>query len=110
MSEFFYSGVALEFAILFMLIEGVALPLIWRYRAPRGDISGILISLFSGALLMTAVYCAVIQASWQWLAMCLLGSFLAHVLDLRRRWRSDHQIRELEKLTLHRGAVNARVI
>jgi hypothetical protein len=110
MTEFFYSGLALELAILFMLVESVALLLWWRYRAPAADISGTLISLFSGVLLMAAVYCAVIQGPWQWLALFLMASFVTHIVDLRRRWQREERTRSFRHRDLRNEAVNARSV
>jgi hypothetical protein len=91
MSEFFSSGIALQLAILFVAVEGVALFLWSRFKRSSYDVAGVLINLCSGALLMGAVYCALVKAPWEWLAMCLLASFAAHILDLRRRLRSNEQ-------------------
>jgi hypothetical protein len=45
-------------------------------------------NLMAGLFLMLAVRAATTQAAWPWIVLPLMGSGLAHVLDLRRRWPS----------------------
>ena len=49
----------------------------------------VLPNLVSGAMLLLAVRLASTQTHWAWLALVLLLSLLAHLLDLRRRWPVD---------------------
>ena len=44
-------------------------------------------NLLAGSCLLLALRLALGQASWQWLALVLAVSLLAHLLDLRQRWR-----------------------
>ena len=63
--------------------------LIWHRATGRGLAPrDLLPSLAAGLLLMAALRLAVSGAAVPWVAMCFVGSGLAHAADLRRRWRS----------------------
>jgi hypothetical protein len=47
----------------------------------------LLANLLSGLLILFALRAALVDAWWGWIALCVLGALLAHVEDLRRRWR-----------------------
>ncbi len=44
-------------------------------------------NLLAGGCLLLALRFALIAAAWWMVAACLAGSLVAHVLDLRQRWR-----------------------
>ncbi|MFM7395939.1 MAG: hypothetical protein ACKO42_02325 [Gammaproteobacteria bacterium] len=70
-----------------VVLEGVFLVWLWRVRnlgiAPRA----ILGNLASGACLMLAVSAALARAPWWDVAILLLLSLVAHLVDLALRWR-----------------------
>jgi hypothetical protein len=43
--------------------------------------------LLAGACLMLALRAALVGASWEWVAAPMAGAGVAHLLDLRLRWR-----------------------
>jgi threonine/homoserine efflux transporter RhtA len=86
MREFFSTGAATEFILLFMLVEGFALTL-WVARSQvRVDGLGLILNLMAGIFLVGAVHSAVVGRDWDWIAACLVGSLLMHIGDLWRRW------------------------
>lgn len=70
-----------------VVIETLVLLLLWRWRrrgiAPRELLPNIL----AGFFLVLAVRCALTDAPWFWLALCLAAAGIANTLDLRQRWR-----------------------
>jgi hypothetical protein len=48
----------------------------------------LLANLAAGGFLMLALRGVLVSAQWPWIAAAFLGSFIAHLLDLRLRWRS----------------------
>lgn len=87
MAELFASGRIID-AILVAVALEAAILLIWRRRSGRGPAAAdILGNLLSGAMLMLAVRGALVGAAWPWIGLCLAASLVAHLLDLRRRYR-----------------------
>ncbi len=87
MVEFFASGRIIDLILGLVVIEGAALAL-WRRRSGTGPgLQGMAANLLSGACLLLAVRAALTDAAWQWVAVALLGSLLAHLADLYGRWR-----------------------
>jgi hypothetical protein len=85
--EFFASGRIIDLILGLVVIEGAALAL-WRRRSGTGPgLQGMAANLLSGACLLLAVRAALTDAAWQWVAVALLGSLLAHLADLYGRWR-----------------------
>lgn len=87
MSAFFESGLAVDLVLVFVLIE--ALLIFWHYlRSGRGLAPGPLLSLLvPGACLLLALRAALTGADWSWLALWLIAALLAHLADLKQRWR-----------------------
>jgi len=85
--EFFASGRIIDLILGLVVIEGAALAL-WRRRSGTGPgLQGMAANLLSGACLLLAVRAALTDAAWQWVAVALLGSLLAHLADLYGRRR-----------------------
>jgi hypothetical protein len=86
MAELVASGRLIDLIIGFTVLEILAL---WLYHRVTGRglaPAGMLPNLMAGLFLMLAVRAATTQAAWPWIVLPLMGSGLAHVLDLRRRW------------------------
>jgi hypothetical protein len=70
-----------------VVLEAIVLFWLWRSRglgiAPRA----VLGNLVSGACLMLAVAAALADAPWWDIAILLVLSLVAHVVDLALRWR-----------------------
>jgi hypothetical protein len=87
MSALFVSGHIVD-AILILVVLEAALLAIWHARTGRGIPPGALAgTLCSGAALLLAVRAALVGAWWGWVALALLAALLAHLVDLRGRWR-----------------------
>lgn len=86
--ETLLNGSALiDVVILATLVEWAALTALWKHRG-RGVPPGILSwMLLPGLCLMLAVRSAMLGAPWYWLALLLMVAGLAHLVDLRGRWR-----------------------
>jgi hypothetical protein len=87
MAELFASGHIIDLILGLVVIEVAALAL-WRRWFGTGPALGVLAAnLASGGFLLLAVRAALVDASWEWVALALLGSLLAHVVDLYGRLR-----------------------
>jgi hypothetical protein len=79
--------------IVFMLIE-VAVLLAYRRRTGRGvDAAVLLPNVAAGLCLLLALSAALHAAGGGWIALALTGAGVAHVLDLRTRWRHRAPVR-----------------
>ena len=76
-----------DLVIAVTLLEAAALA-VYHARTGRGlaprDFAA---NLGAGLALMLAVRAALAGAAWTWVAAGLAAAGLAHLLDLRRRWR-----------------------
>ena len=71
----------------FVVLEAVLL-IAWHRRTGGGVAAGDLLpNLAAGFCLLLALRAALGGAAWRWIGLALFGSLLAHLLDLRRRWR-----------------------
>lgn len=70
------------------LAEACALAL-WRYRrGPGPSGQGYYASLLAGGFLLVALRVALASpARGAWVGLALAGALLAHLVDLRQRWR-----------------------
>jgi hypothetical protein len=87
MSGLFASGRIVD-AILVLTLAEAAFVVWYQRRTGRGPAPGPFVgNLLSGASLLLALRCALGGAWWGWIALCLLGSLMTHLGDLRWRWR-----------------------
>ena len=85
MAELFASGHIIDLILGLVVVEVMALAL-WRRRFGTGPaLGGLAANLASGGFLLLAVRAALVDASWEWVALALLGSLLAHLADLYGR-------------------------
>lgn len=86
-SGLFASGRVVDLALAVVAIEAALL--VWhRRRYGRGVPAAELFAfLAAGACLMLALRAALVGASWWWVAAPMAGAGVAHLLDLRLRWR-----------------------
>lgn len=82
-----------ERGLLVWLVNGVLMVALleaaWLLRraARAGQPAGpLLANLGAGLALMLALRLVLADLAWPWVAACLAGAGLAHVLDLRARW------------------------
>ena len=83
-----FSGTGLiDLVIVATLVEWAVLASLWRQRG-RGVPPGVLTwTLLPGLCLMLAVRGVMLGVAWYWLALLLCCAGLAHLIDLRGRWR-----------------------
>ncbi len=87
MTALMASGAVLDAILAAMLLEGLLLVGLYRWRA-RGIAPGVLLpNLASGMGLLLAMRLGVAGAWWPWISVSLLGALVAHVLELRRQWK-----------------------
>jgi hypothetical protein len=88
MRALFASGHIIDLILVLVVLEAAALA-IWHGRTGRGIALGAMAAnLCSGAALLLAVRAALVGAWWGLVALPLLAGLLAHLLDLRSRWRN----------------------
>ncbi len=88
MEALFANGQIVDLILGLMVLEALALTG-YRRATGAGIAAGdLLASLMAGAMLLLALRAALAGAYWQWVALCLVLSLLAHLGDLRRRWRT----------------------
>lgn len=76
-----------DLVIVMTLLEAVALAL-YHYRTGKGLAPAeFLPTLAAGLALMLAVRAGASGAGWAWVAAGLAMAGLAHLADVRRRWR-----------------------
>lgn len=87
MSQFFASGLAVDLVLALMVGEALILTCLHRY-AGRGPAPSVwLANLLSGFCLVLGVQAVIAGAAWPLLALALAGSLVAHLVDLKLRWR-----------------------
>jgi hypothetical protein len=84
MEAFFASGRAADLVLLAIVAE-LALLVVLRLSGRGPPLSAALYTIASGACLVLALRAALVQAPWTLVAAGLMGSLVAHALDLRAR-------------------------
>jgi hypothetical protein len=88
---FFSSGHAADLVLFFIVIEGVWLIVRQRHRhrqSGRGlNAQQVILSLLPGFCLVLALRVALVGGWWGWIGVALIVSLVAHLLDMRERWR-----------------------
>ncbi len=87
MQALFGSGHAADLVLLALLVEAA---LLWALRRHRGwgpGLRPLLPFLLAGAAFALALRAALTGAGWQWVAAPLIAAFLAHIWDVKERWR-----------------------
>jgi hypothetical protein len=82
------SGHIVDVIIAIMVVE-VIICMAWRRHSARGlSLAEISTMVLAGAFLLLALRAALTSADWRWIALFLLGSLIAHLFDLKMRWRA----------------------
>jgi hypothetical protein len=80
-------GSLLDLIIAATIVEAGALS-IYASRTGRAVAPHQLLpTLAAGVAILIAVRLAIGGAWWGWIALCLIASLVAHLVDLTRRWR-----------------------
>jgi hypothetical protein len=77
----------IDFVIVMTVLEGAALALYYKHSGKGLAPTEFLPALGAGLALMLALRAGVSDAGWVWVAACLSLAGLAHLSDVRRRWR-----------------------
>ena len=86
MAALFANGRVVDAILLFMVVE-IALMILIRIRSRRGVAPlDLLSSMAAGIALLFSLRAALLGSSWPVIALFLLLSLCAHVVDLMRRW------------------------
>ena len=81
------SPALIDLIIVFTMIEAVVL-IVWRASEERtAALAKIGLMLLPGICLLLAVRAALAGAPWPWVPTALTAALVAHLLDLRSRWR-----------------------
>lgn len=84
----FQTGHIADIVIVVMLIEAVLLGIYYAKTGAGVEPRQLITNLAAGIALFVAVRLALTDAHWTSIAIALGASFVAHVADLRSRWRS----------------------
>ena len=87
MAELFASGRLVDLILIVVVIEALALLLLWR-RVGRGVAPpDLLPNLCAGAFLLLALRTVLAGTGWMSASFCLAAAGFAHLIDIYRRWR-----------------------
>ena len=87
METFFATGRVADLVLVVLAMEVVALALL-RRATGRGPTLGAVLSLaLPGAALVLALRVALTDGWWGWIGVWLAVALVAHLIDLRGRWR-----------------------
>jgi hypothetical protein len=81
------SGRLVDFALLVLVVESIAVILIHRRTGQGPDAPRVLSNAAAGGTLMLALRAALVGQGWLWITLWLLCALVAHVTDLALRWR-----------------------
>jgi hypothetical protein len=84
----FANGRIVDLILGLTVLEAVALIAYHRRTGHGVTPADLLGNLLAGVCLLLALRGALLGAWWGWIALCLAASLVAHVTDLRRRWRA----------------------
>jgi hypothetical protein len=87
MAELFANGHLIDLVLVVVVLEAAALLLAWHYTG-RGIAPGDLLpNLCAGAFLLLALRVKLGGGGWMPACGCLAAAGVAHLIDIRRRWR-----------------------
>jgi hypothetical protein len=88
MAELFSTGFIADIILAFMALEAIALVL-YKRKTNRGFTQASVVwMLLPGACLVLALRAVLVGASWQWVALAVSVSLIAHLCYLRQRLRN----------------------
>ena len=88
LSELIATGRFVDLVLILIMLEGIALLLIRRYRGKGPKLVDIAPTLVAGAFLFLALRFALTDSDPMVIAACLTGALLSHIADLARRFRN----------------------
>ena len=87
MADWVRSARLVDAILALTVVEWLALSTYHRLTGRGVDPRDFTRNLLSGMFLLLALRVALAGAWWGWVAASLTGALLAHLADLRRRWR-----------------------
>lgn len=87
MEQFFSTGLVADVILVLMVVEGIALTLLYRAKGVGVEPGTLWINLAAGAALFLALRSALTGGDWQTTAMFLIAGLIAHAADLAARWQ-----------------------
>jgi hypothetical protein len=81
------SGQIADLILIVVALEGLGLLVLWILRARGVPPGGLVANLMAGAALLLALRASLSGAGALWIAGWLALAGLAHLVDLRLRWR-----------------------
>ncbi len=91
MTELFSTGLIADIMLAFMALEAIVLVL-YQHKTGRGFTQfSVFWMLFPGACLVLALRAALTGAAWQWVALAVSVSLIAHLGYLRQRLRNNER-------------------
>lgn len=85
--ELILSGRIIDIVVGVLLLELVAISILYRTRGTGIAPYPLLVNIGAGGSLALAIKASLTGAGWQWIAGWLVASLVFHVLDLSTRWR-----------------------
>jgi hypothetical protein len=85
MAELFSTGLIADIMLAFMALEAIVLVLYQRKTNRGFTPRSVFWMLLPGACLVLALRAALVSASWQWVALAVCVSLIAHLGYLRER-------------------------
>jgi hypothetical protein len=82
----FLSGRIAEIVLVITLVEMIGLIAWQRWKGTGPKPVDVIIGLAPGVFLVLALHAALVGAPWTHIALALVGSLIAHLTDLVRRW------------------------
>ncbi len=87
MASLFADGSIIDLVLASVLAQAGLLVLLWR-RTGRGvPPASLLPMLAAGACLLVGLRLALVGAWWGWIGAAMLAGLVAHLIDLKQRWR-----------------------
>ena len=78
----FASGRIVDFILVIIVIEGMILGSIYAFRKKGIPPTQFILHALPGAFIFLALRAALVDAGWQPIALFLIASFIAHIIDL----------------------------
>ena len=89
MDSLFASGRIVDILLVLMVIEAIALIAFHRRSGAGIKTRHVLSNLIAGMCLFLALRLALTDAPWPWIGAGLGAALLAHLADLKSRWRDN---------------------
>jgi hypothetical protein len=87
MADLFATGRIVDLIIALVVLEALTVLVLSRLAPRSMDFLALLPTLASGLLLLLALRAAIAGLGWQLIAAPLALALIAHLVDLRVRWR-----------------------